>query len=214
MMFELGNRTRGSYFEGVVASLLTNRRCALGFLLLVGTGLCLDCSSVQAQEPRANGGAERLWEAARTGNREGVKKELDAGVDVNAATAYQSTALCFSSDRGHEDVVRLLLERGANPNVKGSYVAALDLKTGEEVYKKRLKRGETLSFTASPIAADGHLYFTSESGHVYVVQAGGVFKQLHVNALGSKVLSTPAISEGVFYVRTVDQVIALRGSNP
>jgi outer membrane protein assembly factor BamB len=85
-------------------------------------------------------------------------------------------------------------------------------RTGEEVYKKRLKGGETFSFTASPIAADGHLYFTSESGHVYVVQAGGTFKQLHVNAVGSKVLATPAISEGILYVRTVDHVVALRGS--
>ncbi len=127
MMFELGNRAGGSYFEGVVASLLTNRRCAVGFLLLAGIGLCLDCSSIQAQELRVNGGAERLWEAARTGNLEGVKKELDAGVDVNAATAYQSTALCFASDRGHEDVVRLLLERGANPNVKDSFYNATPL---------------------------------------------------------------------------------------
>jgi len=86
-------------------------------------------------------------------------------------------------------------------------------KTGEEVYKKRLKGGETLSFTASPIAADGHLYFTSESGHVYVVQAGGVFKQLHVNGVGSKVLSTPSISEGTLFVRTVDHIVALRSGS-
>jgi|GEM_PF-129457 len=85
--------------------------------------------------------------------------------------------------------------------------------TGEELYKKRLRGGETLSFTASPIAADGHLYFTSESGHVYIVQAGGVFKQLSVHSVGGKVLATPAISERMLFVRTVDKMIAFSGSS-
>lgn len=87
-------------------------------------------------------------------------------------------------------------------------------RSGEEVYKKRLRGGDTLSFTASPIAADGHVYFTSESGHVHVVKAGGGFEQVHVNPVGSKVLATPAISDGLFYVRAVDRVIAFRSTTP
>jgi len=93
-------------------------------LLLVEICLCLDSLAILAQEPRTHEGADRLWDAARTGSLEAVKKELDAGVDVNAATAYQSTALCFASDRGHEEVVKLLLDKGANPNVKDSFYKA------------------------------------------------------------------------------------------
>jgi outer membrane protein assembly factor BamB len=81
--------------------------------------------------------------------------------------------------------------------------------TGEQVYKKRLSGG-IQSFTGSPVAADGHLYFPAEDGRVLVVKAGGEFEQLHDNEGDGKVLSTPAISEGTFFLRTTDEVIALR----
>lgn len=86
-------------------------------------------------------------------------------------------------------------------------------KTGEQVYKKRLSGG-ILSFTASPVAADGHLYLTAEDGRVFVVKAGGKFEQLHQNIGDGKVLSTPAISEGTFYLRTTDELVALRENSP
>jgi outer membrane protein assembly factor BamB len=86
-------------------------------------------------------------------------------------------------------------------------------KTGEQVYKKRLKGG-IQAFTGSPVAADGHLYFPAEDGRVFVVKAGGKFEQLHENIGDGKVLSTPAISEGTFYLRTTDEVVALREKSP
>lgn len=88
-------------------------------------------------------------------------------------------------------------------------VTCYKARSGELVYKKRLTGG-IQSFTASPIAADGHLYFTAEDGTVIVIKAGGVFEQVHINPAETKVLSTPAISEGTFYLRTTDEVIALR----
>ena len=48
-------------------------------------------------------------------------------------------------------------------------VACYEAATGKEVYKERI--GGT-SYTASPVAADGRLYFTSEQGEVRVVKAG------------------------------------------
>jgi outer membrane protein assembly factor BamB len=86
-------------------------------------------------------------------------------------------------------------------------------KTGEQVYKKRL-RGGIQAFTGSPVAADGYLYFPAEDGRVFVVKAGGKFEQLHENIGDGKVLSTPAISEGTFYLRTTDEVVALREKSP
>jgi outer membrane protein assembly factor BamB len=80
--------------------------------------------------------------------------------------------------------------------------------TGEEVYKERLKLGGAASFTASPIAADGHLYFSAEDGRVAVVKAGDEFELVSVNPSGEKVLSTPAISEGLFFLRTIDSLMA------
>jgi outer membrane protein assembly factor BamB len=82
-------------------------------------------------------------------------------------------------------------------------------KTGEQIYKKRLN-AEVQSFTASPVAADGRLYFTAEDGCVLVVKAGGAFELISKNPGGTKVLATPAISDGMFFLRTTEELIAVR----
>ena len=82
--------------------------------------------------------------------------------------------------------------------------------TGEQVYKKRLPGSGSLSFTGSPIAADGHLYLPAEDGQVYVVRAGDKFKLVATNQSGGKVLTTPAISQGFFYIRTTDSLFAFK----
>jgi outer membrane protein assembly factor BamB len=85
--------------------------------------------------------------------------------------------------------------------------------TGEEMYRERIKTGGIASFTASPIAADGHLYFSAEDGRVAVVRAGPRFRLVSANLCGGNILSTPAISEGVFYVRTLSELVAFAKSD-
>lgn len=92
----------------------------------------------------------------------------------------------------------------------GGVLTCLDAKTGEQVYKERIKTGGNLSFTASPIAADGRLYFTAEDGRVAVVRAGRKFVLEHVNEAGASALATPAIADGIFYLRTVTDLIACK----
>jgi outer membrane protein assembly factor BamB len=85
----------------------------------------------------------------------------------------------------------------SNSGVLTCYVAA----TGEEVYKERIGGGGD-SYTASPVAADGRLYFASEQGQVRVVRSGPVFELLAVNAVDDYVMATPAISNGSLFVRS------------
>ena len=84
---------------------------ALAPLLMVGT---------LAQSP-AGGDAEMLFEAARTGDRARVVSLLNGGVDVNTKSRYGVTAAGFAADKGHLEVVRLLVERGANLDVTDSF---------------------------------------------------------------------------------------------
>jgi outer membrane protein assembly factor BamB len=87
-------------------------------------------------------------------------------------------------------------------------------KTGTEVYKKRMTaRGGSLAFTASPVAADGHLYFAAEDGRVLVVKAGPEYDLVATNPSGGSILATPAISEGVFFVRTSNRLMAFQQAN-
>jgi ankyrin repeat protein len=55
-----------------------------------------------------------LWEAATWGNTAAAKHLLEAGVDVNAVNDNSDTALSCAVFRGYENIVKLLLERGAD----------------------------------------------------------------------------------------------------
>ena len=83
--------------------------------------------------------------------------------------------------------------------------------TGKEVYKERLGG---VSYTASPLAADGRLYFTSEQGEVRVVKAGPQFELLAVNELGDVCMATPAISGRTLFVRSQHFLFALGRKQP
>ena len=83
-----------------------------------------------------------------------------------------------------------------------------DARTGEEQYKVRLGKGNT-GFSASPVAADGKIYLTSEMGDVYVVKAGAEYKLLAESSTGEVTMATPAISEGVLYFRTREHLVAI-----
>jgi outer membrane protein assembly factor BamB len=92
----------------------------------------------------------------------------------------------------------------SNSGVLTCYEAA----TGKEVYKERISGGGD-SYTASPVAADGRLYFASEQGQVRVVKAGPEFQLLAVNKMDDYVMATPAISNGSLLVRTQHFLLSL-----
>ena len=79
-------------------------------------------------------------------------------------------------------------------------VTAYNARTGERVYQERLA-GKGGAFTASPVAADDKLYFSSEDGEVFVVRAGAKHELLATNSMGEPLMATPAISDGMVIVR-------------
>src|SRR5436190_8059926 len=56
---------------------------------------------------------DQFWEAVRKGDITQVTALLDKGADVNAKFRYGATALFKAAERGHLEVVKLLLARGA-----------------------------------------------------------------------------------------------------
>jgi hypothetical protein len=84
--------------------------------------------------------------------------------------------------------------------------------SGEQVYQTRLAEGGG-SFSASPVAADGRLFFTAETGEIYVLRAGERFELLAKNDMGEVVMATPAISDGLLVVRTLAHVVGI-GETP
>jgi outer membrane protein assembly factor BamB len=86
-------------------------------------------------------------------------------------------------------------------------IALCTTRTGKRLYQERLGSG-TSAFTASPVANNGRIYFTSEGGDVYVVRAGAAYELRATNKLDAVSLATPAISEGMLYFRTSDTLMA------
>jgi outer membrane protein assembly factor BamB len=84
-------------------------------------GFSLVPSSSCLAQSDANALADRLRDAARNGDVEGVRAALDARAEINAASDYGVTALSLASDHGHENVVAILLEKGADPNTKDRF---------------------------------------------------------------------------------------------
>jgi outer membrane protein assembly factor BamB len=85
---------------------------------------------------------------------------------------------------------------------------AYDLKTGVEVYRQRLPYVGS-GYSASPVAADGKIYLSSEDGEMLVVSAGRTFTHLATNAMGELLMATPALSDGVMYVRAAESLFAV-----
>lgn len=80
--------------------------------------------------------------------------------------------------------------------------------TGELVYRERLG-SPSAAFSASPVAADGKIYFPGEEGDIYVVRAGPRFRVLAVNQMYETCMATPAISHGVLFFRTRNHLVAI-----
>jgi outer membrane protein assembly factor BamB len=85
---------------------------------------------------------------------------------------------------------------------------AYDVETGQEVYRQRLPNVGS-GFSASPVAADGRIYLSNEDGEMLVIAAGREFKQIAVNSMGELLMATPALSEGVMYVRSANGLFAI-----
>lgn len=85
---------------------------------------------------------------------------------------------------------------------------AYNLKTGDEVYRQRLPLVGS-GFSASPVAADGKIYLSNEDGEILVIAAGDKFSHLATNSIGELLMATPALSEGVMYVRSAQSLIAI-----
>jgi outer membrane protein assembly factor BamB len=126
--------------------------------------------------------------------------------------ATTSEAIAWSTKRGgpymptpivYGDLLYIVLNNGT--------LAAYDAKTGERFYQERLG-GKGGAFSASPVAADGKIYLTSEDGDVFVVKAGRTYELLATNPVGEVLMATPAIADGVLYIRGMKHVIAIGAS--
>lgn len=74
----------------------------------------------------------------------------------------------------------------------------LDAKSGEEVWKERVGG----AFSASPVYADGRMYFCDQEGKTTVLAPGDEYKVLAQNELDGGFMASPAIAGKAIFLRT------------
>jgi len=86
-------------------------------------------------------------------------------------------------------------------------VTCLNAKTGDVVWTERADG----NYFASPVCINGKIYNVNTKGEVVVIDASDQFKLLARNPVLEESYSTPAVSDGVLYVRTETHLISVGG---
>jgi outer membrane protein assembly factor BamB len=83
-----------------------------------------------------------------------------------------------------------------------SVITCFEAATGTVIWQERLGEPTKHGFSASPVAVNGKIFFTNDAGETYVVKAGPKFEMLHVNRMNERTLASPALVDGLWYIRT------------
>jgi outer membrane protein assembly factor BamB len=139
---------------------------------------------------------------------------LGAGLVFICTGFFEPKVLAVRPD-GKGDVTKThiawTLDRGApltpSPLVVGDelYVvndngiaSCLDASSGSGYWRARLGG----NFSASPLSADGRIYFLNEEGETTVIAPGKQFQKLATNRLNGATLASIAVSGGALFIRT------------
>jgi outer membrane protein assembly factor BamB len=166
---------------------------------------------VQGFDPKTGA---RIWSAYAQG--EGLVPSPVTGDGlVFAASGFEKTTLRAFRTGGSGDVTQTHIaweqKKGvptqpsllyAKPYLyaitDGGVAACYKGDSGDIVWQERVGG----NFSASPLYADGKIYFLSEAGETTVIEAGPTFKILSRNPLDEKCQASPAASQGNLFLRT------------
>jgi len=87
-------------------------------------------------------------------------------------------------------------------------LSCLDIQSGKSYWRKRLGDGP---YHASLVAGDGKVYALSIAGKCTVMSISKEPQVVSVNQLDGTFYATPAISNGVLYLRSFDRLYAIQG---
>lgn len=89
----------------------------------------------------------------------------------------------------------------------GGLATCLDAQTGKVFYQEE-RVGALGDYYSSPVAAAGKICVVSQPGTAVIFRASDTLEVLARNTLGEPVIATPAVVEGILYVRTREHLFA------
>jgi outer membrane protein assembly factor BamB len=167
---------------------------------------------------------QRIWTASSPG--EGVVPSVVIGDGlIFAASGFGDTAIRVVRTGGQGDVTDTHIAWSSTKDVpkvpsmlyvkpnlflitETGVTKCLKASTGEEIWRERLRN----KYSASPIWAEGRIYFLSEKGKTTVIEAGPEFKILAENELNEKCCASPAVSNKQLFIRSEHNLFCI-GAN-
>ena len=165
-----------------------------------------------AYDPRSG---KEIWRVAYADGFSNVPRPVYGHGLVYIATGFQQPSLLAVRADGTGDITKThtawTLQRGApltpSPLLVGDELfvvsdigvaSALDAKTGASHWVRRIGG----NYSASPVFADGRIYFLSEEGLATVIAPGTEFRVLARNQLDAATLASMAISDSSIFIRS------------
>jgi outer membrane protein assembly factor BamB len=175
---------------------------------------------VVAYDPRRG---KEIWHVLYGDGFSNVPRPVFGDGLVFICTGFQQPSLLAIRVDGRGDVtkshVNWRLDRGVpltpSPLLVGEELylindngiaTCLDAHTGKEYWQQRIGG----SHSASPVYADGRIYFLSEDGQSVVIAPGKKFKILATNQLNGQTLASMAVSGGAIFLRSGSHLYCLR----
>jgi outer membrane protein assembly factor BamB len=120
---------------------------------------------------------------------------------ASATGELEESAMVWKCSRGAPYVATPLLDRGILWTVKdGGIVTAISAATGSILREKRLPSMD--NYYASPMSADGKIYFASQQGFVSVISNEPDWKVIASHDFMERIYATPLAAEGCLFIRT------------
>jgi outer membrane protein assembly factor BamB len=142
-----------------------------------------------------------VFTASGWGGRESIK-----AFRLNGKGDLGETNLVWEQRKGLPRIPSYLY---LSPNLftitEGGIAMCLRGDTGEIVWQERVGG----SHSASPVSAEGHIYFLSDEGETTVIEASLQFKVLARNALKEKVQASMAVSQRHLFIRTAGNLYCI-----
>jgi len=181
---------------------------AAGKLQMISPG----AKAAYAYDPRT--GAE-LWHVCFDGAWSASPRPVFGGGLVFLATGSGASELLAIRPDGHGDVTDTHIawkldksvSHGPSPIIvddllymvdNDGALSCLNVATGERYWKERIGNNHW----ASPIYADGHIYFFSGLGKTTIIKPGRTFEVVATNDLPDGFMASPAVSGKALFLRT------------
>lgn len=165
-----------------------------------------------AYEPRTG---KELWQVRYGEGFSNVPRPVYGNGLVYICSGFQEASLLAVRVDGRGDVTKSHLAWSLNRGIPrtpspllvgeelyfvsdNGIASCVDAKTGTEHWRARLG-GE---YSASPLYADGRIYFLNEAGESVVIAPGKEFKQLARNQLDGPTLASMAVAGGSLFIRS------------